>query len=201
MDNIIPEQQTGIETNTEHSVDATDREEAVSWYRIARRRLFDVNNWNEISGAGSSIFTITNEKGVETRENARTGLYFKIDVPGPGPAAGDGFDWVYIEEAGERGNDEAPEQLSFIRVRPCSNPANDKSDTAHFLKEAATSTFLVARKENRLIAGVYGRNEKPNTDADNIVDKIRNAVVGLGAVGGAAKIQWKSLVRGILDTR
>jgi hypothetical protein len=47
---------------------------------------------------------------------------------------------------------------------------------------------------------VHGRNEKPNTNSDAVADKIRNTLVGLGAIAGFSKIQWKNLVKGLIHT-
>jgi hypothetical protein len=46
---------------------------------------------------------------------------------------------------------------------------------------------------------VYGRNEKPNTKAETAVDKARNTAVATGAISGFAKLQWKSLVNGLVN--
>ena len=70
---------------------------------------------------------------------------------------------------------------------------------AHFLSDDATSTFIISRKNNTITASVHGRNEKPNTEAAGLLDKIRNAIVGTTAVAGISKIQWKLLVKGLLD--
>jgi hypothetical protein len=45
---------------------------------------------------------------------------------------------------------------------------------------------------------VYGRNEKPNTDTETLSDKARNAAVAGGAITGFSKLQWKSLVNGLV---
>ena len=58
----------------------------------------------------------------------------------------------------------------------------------------------VKLEDDLISAEVHGRNEKPNTSAENLPDKIRNAVVGIGAVAGFAKIQWQKLVKGLLNT-
>jgi hypothetical protein len=50
-------------------------------------------------------------------------------------------------------------------------------------------------------AEVHGRNEVPNTETDKTVDKVRNAVVGLGAITAFSAPQWKSLVKGLLDVK
>jgi hypothetical protein len=69
---------------------------------------------------------------------------------------------------------------------------------AHFFTEEATSNFMVKRVGNKVSAEVHGRNEKPNTEAEKLVDKARNTAVATGAVTGFAKLQWKSLVNGLI---
>ncbi|HTM97890.1 MAG TPA: hypothetical protein VL088_04070, partial [Pedobacter sp.] len=52
----------------------------------------------------------------------------------------------------------------------------------------------------RLIqAEVHGRNELPNLKAGSIVDKARNAIIGLGAILGISVLQWKLLTKGIVS--
>ena len=58
--------------------------------------------------------------------------------------------------------------------------------------------FVVKREQATVTAGVYGRNEKPNTKAETIVDKARNTTIATGAITGLAKLQWKSLVNGLV---
>ena len=122
--------------------------------------------------------------------------HFKIDIPGPGPVSGDGFDWVQVEAIEEKNSDE--EQSFTIKVRPATNPNNERKDVAHFFSEEATSCFTVKRKYTTITAGVYGRNEKPNTNTETTIDKARNTAIAKGAISGFAKLQWKSLVKGLV---
>ena len=85
-----------------------------------------------------------------------------------------------------------------MKVRPSEDPVK-KEGVAHFLQNQATSSFIVKRKDTIVTAEVHGRNEKPNTSAKKVTDKIRNALVGTAATTGISKIQWQKLVKGILD--
>jgi hypothetical protein len=127
---------------------------------------------------------------------AQKGDHFKIDIPGPGSVTGEGYDWVQIEEIVEE-RDEQSDSIA-IRVRPASNPRNEKSDVAHFFTNAATSNFIVKREGTKVSAAVRGRNEKPNTEAEAVIDKARNTAVATGAITGFSNYQWKSLVTGLL---
>ena len=85
-----------------------------------------------------------------------------------------------------------------MRVRPAHNPAEAGTDTAHFYEEEATSSFIVERSGTRVSAGVYGRNEVPNTKVYRLMDKLRNLIISLSTKLGFQKPQWKSLVVGLL---
>ena len=167
----IPEQESGAQSNTESEAVLPDEENAKTFFKTVRNRLLQVNGWQALAGAGTAEFQLCDGHGNEVPRNARPGDYFRIDIPGPGSATGGGDDWVRIEAI-----DDEPDCV-LIRVRPASNPQNSNPDIAHFFSEEATSNFLVRREGNRVIAGEYGRNEKPNTSAQKIGDKILNAAV------------------------
>lgn len=194
----IPEHHDGVDVNVEDSVVLSSIEEAKSFFNIVKERLLDVNHWKEWAGALSAGFHLTNEQGEEIDTPPRTGAFFKINIPAPGIVTGEGYDWVQIEEVREES--EADREYVAIRVRPAPSPVNENNDVAHFYTDEATSNFIARRDGNTVTAGVYGRNEKPNVkEADSLIDKIRNAVVGAGGVSGFSKLQWKALVSGLLQ--
>lgn len=196
-DDIVPEHYSGVATNTENSVSLPSVEEAKSFYEKVRRRLLDVNNWQKFAGAATAGFQLTDKKGNDVNRLVQKEDHFKIDIPGPGPVTGDGFDWVQVEAIEEK--DDSEEQSISIKVRPATNPNNERKDVAHFFSDEATSCFTVKREHTRVTAGVYGRNEKPNTKAEMAIDKARNAAIATGAITGFAKLQWKSLVNGLVS--
>ena len=192
----VPEQQTGVQTNTESSVDFLSAEEAKSFYEKVKSRLLQVNNWHQYAGKLTADFQLTDNAGNDVSRPVEKGDHFKIDIPGPGPGTGDGFDWVKVEAIEEKeGGDE---QSITVRVRPATNPNNERKDVAHFFSEEATSCFAVNRTGNTVTAAVYGRNEKPNTNAETLADKTRNTAIASGAISGFSKLQWKSLVKGLI---
>jgi hypothetical protein len=196
---IIPSQKDGGKKDIQHSVTAVDDDDARKLFVIAWNRLIDINNWGKISGPMSAKFQLTDHNVKEVNRTAEKNDYFKIDLPGPGPAEGKGFDWVIIEAIEEKSDTSGPYESIGIRVRPASDPTQNGENVAHFFDSDATSTFLVERHDKTVTASVFGRNEKPNTkDTDTVVDKIRNAVVGAGAIAGLSNIQWKSLVTGLI---
>ena len=191
-DELIPENEKGIETNTESSIELASEAEANEFYGRVKQRLLDINHWHDFAGTATADFRVTDGKGNEVNRPPRKGDFFKITIPGPGTITGEGHDWVQVEAIEENENEIA------IRVRPASNPLNEREDIAHFFSDEATSSFVVKKDNNKVTAAVYGRNEKPNLDTEKVVDKLRNAAVATGAVSGFSKLQWKSLVNGLI---
>ncbi|MBD0331251.1 MAG: hypothetical protein ICV66_01215 [Chitinophagaceae bacterium] len=192
----VPEQYTGSESNTEDSVTFNNEKQAKEFFRIVKNRLLYVNSWNQISGAASAKFCLTDKTGNYVNRSVTEGDHFEINIPAPGSVTGDGRDWVQVESVEENHNNS--EESVTIKVHPATNPRNKKSDVAHFFSEEASSSFIVKRKNNTITAGVYGRNEKPNTDAKSVIDKARNTAIAAGAIGGFSKLQWKNLLKGLL---
>jgi hypothetical protein len=195
----VPAQKKGTRLDVDHTVEAGTPEEAQRIFTSAAHRLLDINRWDKISGPLSSTFRLTDSQGGEVNRLAQPGDYFKINIPAPGSFSGEGYDWVRIEALIDRRNPSAAAESITLRVRPAANPQNADADTAHFFKDDATSSFMVERIGDRVIASVHGRNEEPNTDANRVIDKVRNALIALGAIAGFARPQWKALVKGLLD--
>jgi len=189
---VVPEHNNGIQTNTESSIELSNEKEAQKFYEEAKQRLLTINSWQLYAGNASADFSLTDDKGNPINRSPQKGDHFKIDIPGPGTDTGEGHDWVQVEAI------EEDEASIGIMVRPVTNPTNDRKDVAHFFSEDATSTFIVKREGKKILAGVYGRNEKPNTNTETLKDKLRNAAVATGAISGFSKLQWKSLVNGLI---
>lgn len=195
---LVPEQQKGAESNTEYSVTANNREEALDIFKSAYKRLLNINIWHKLAGVHSAEFELKGEHGEIENRLAQVNDHFKIDIPGPGTSAGEGFDWVRVEAIEDKKNTEGEEESFGMRVRSCRNPNNKEDGTAHFFTSDATSTFIIRRKNNTITAFIHGRNETPNTEAKKVIDKIRNAAIGSLAIAGASKIQWAPLAKGLL---
>ena len=196
---LIPQQHEGAQSETQSSKECADKIECDHLYEVVKQRLFSVNNWHDYAGKLTAVFQLTDENAEEVNRHVQKGDHFRIEIPAPGSQTGDGYDWVRVEEITE--GEEQGNKFTAMRVRPASNPGNDNKDVAHFFTDQATSSFVVKQEANKLIAAVYGRNEKPNTDAEKVIDKTRNALIASGAISGFSKLQWKSLVEGLLDVK
>jgi hypothetical protein len=195
----IPEHTGGVDVNVEDSVELGTKAEARGFFDLVKGRLVNVNQWKDWAGGLSATFQLTDERGQDIDTFPRKGNYVKINIPAPGIVSGEGYDWVLIEEVKEE--EEANREYVAIRVRPASSPLNTQEDVAHFYTDEATSNFIVKRDGTKVTAAVYGRNEKPNVKTETVIDKVRNAIVGTGAVTAFSKIQWKALVSGLLERK
>jgi hypothetical protein len=199
VEETIPQQIDGTAVNVEDSVQMPTAEDAKAFFTTVKARLLAVNKWKEWAGTLSAGFQLTDSKGIDVDHGPQVGNFFRINIPAPGIISGEGYDWVRVEEVKEEASPD--NEYVAVRVRPASSPTNDREDVAHFYTDDATSNFIVERKGSKVTAGVYGRNEKPNVDTETIVDKVRNAVVGTGAVTAFSKLQWKALVSGLLERK
>lgn len=200
-DKNIPEQQKGNQMDTLQEVSLKSVEEAKALFATAKKRLLNVSHWGEIANGFSSAFQLTSREGKEVDRPLQHGDFFKISIPAPGPESGKGEDWVQVENIQDETDAATDIEIISVRVRPASPPHTSGTATAHFFNEAATSTFVVKRKEKTVSAEVHGRNEIPNVQGEGILDTVRHAVVGLGAILGFSNRQWKNLVEGLVEQK
>ena len=194
----VPEQVTGDQTDNVHEHTASSSYEADKLYSLAVDRLLNVNQWGDVAGLVSATFRLTDTEGVLAKRNVWENDYIRIDIPGPGTEAGDGYDWVKVERIDESEDHESDTAYVSLTVRPASNPTNEKDETAHFFDDEATSTFIVRKDRNRVIAEIHGRNERPNNSSASKMDKLRNKVVAGSARTVFSNIQWSNLAKGFV---
>jgi hypothetical protein len=199
-DKLIPEKIEGKNNEVEESIICDSHEDAEKKFTDAVNKLLDINSWHQtVENSGASAeFRMFDRGGKSIKGNAKEGDYIRIDVPGPGPIAGSGFDWVCIEKIIDQRNADGENEMVGLKVRPCSDPASVDNDTAHFFTDEATSTFIIERTGKIVYSKYFGRNEVVNTET-NTPDKIRNSLIGLAAKFGFSEIQWKSLMKGFLN--
>jgi hypothetical protein len=195
----LPAQETGRQTDFTHEKTYDDLKAAHTGFKAAAGRLLSVNNWHEYAGTGSAKFTLCNNLGDELFGYAAEGFYFSIDLPAPGPDAGDGLEWVIIERITSGGSSKTAEEYLLMTVRPVPDPRKTAEEIAHFYKDVSTSTFIVSRDGRVVSAGAHGRNETPNNEDVDLHDKIRNTAIALMARVGFSGPQWKKLAKGVIE--
>jgi hypothetical protein len=197
---IVPLQKEGSKSDNLHTVICKNKPAAKKLYSKSSNRLLDVNNWGKIcNGITKAHFKLCDEMGKDVNRMAKRFDHLKIDVPGPGPLNGEGYDWVQIEETLNNTDSLNDTDLIGFRVRPTICPLNDSLSIAHFFTEKSTSTFLIRREGKVLTAEIHGRNEKPNERTENLLDTVRNKIIGTAAIIRFSDIQWKQLAVAFLS--
>jgi hypothetical protein len=198
-DQNIPLQKDGRQTDFAESVSLATNTEAHQTFVSAKAKLMDISNWHEYSGEGSAKFCLADNQGRALYRLAEVRDFISIDLPAtPGPSAGDGLEWVKIENIVEAGDSDTPEESITMIVRPVPAPDTDDEEVAHFYSSVSTSTFIVARYGTKVSAEAHGRNETPNNKGVNLHDTIRNTALALSARIGLSGMQWQKLVEGLL---
>jgi len=193
----IPAQREGIKTDTVSSIKHRSEKEAIEHFLIVKARLLNISEWDKVCGKASAVFKLTDADGNPVNRKPIRGDHIRIDLPAPKTDEGDGFEWVMIEQVDDQSGSSNEEYLS-IKVHPADNPLNNKEAVAHFFEPETSSTFVVKRNKSTIQAEVHGRNEMPNTHTDSVWGRIRNMIVAAGAMLGVSKLQWKSLVEGLI---
>lgn len=201
LESIIPENIKGKPSDIEHSVTLGNREKAIDVFRTAARRMLTINEWHRIESFISAVFVLTDATGQKLEGPAALGDFIKIDIQGPGPTAGDGYDWVYIEALEDNSNADAKEESVAMRVRACQQPGKETNNVAHFFTSEATSTFIIYRNQTAVTSFYHGRNEVLNTGTGKKLDKIRNAIMGSVALAGLSEVQWDTLTKSFLKQK
>ncbi|MEH3112873.1 hypothetical protein [Pedobacter terrae] len=192
---LVPQQLVGSQMDVVEERKLNSLIQAQEFFAAAEKRLLAVNEWGKISGL--SDFKVFTPEGKEAMRSAQKEDFIRIDIPGPGPLSGDGFDWVMVEEI--KSEHDGDQEMIGMCVRPCSSPLNQDKEVAHFLKDHAASTFIIRRDRIRVWAEEHGRNEQANVDDGTLIDRARNLIVGFSAKLGLSYPQWKLLVKGLLD--
>lgn len=200
-ENVLPPQKKGKESTTSKTIEAADIAKAHQLFASAKKRLLDINKWDEFSSLKLAKTSLTDSNGKVIQRNPVVGDFIRADLVGPGTVAGEGYDWVRIEAMDERKPGEEAGDFFALTVRPSSHPVAANQETAHFFTSDATNSFILERKGTIVNGYVIGRNEMPNTATSKIADKARNGAVAAASAMGFSEIQWKDFLNGVLDER
>jgi hypothetical protein len=195
---LIPVNEKGKPTDLEFSVTRHTVAEARHCYTKAVKRMLNPGIWHKLAGWASASFKLAGAKGEDLFRLVRQGDYIRIDIPGPGPVEGGGYDWVRVEKMEEYIDPGGQMEWTGMKVRPCGNPSSAASGAAHFFRDDATSTFIIERDGLKITAYYHGRNEVPNTSTLKLADNVRNALVAVGAMVSLSEAQWSALSKGFL---
>lgn len=198
MKNETSNESVGHSLTCEEKINFANHSEAFAHYIIMRERLLDINNWQALTGAFSAKFEIINMDGSKVNRILREGDYIRIDIPGPGLPSTGGYDWVRAYEIEEELAYKKAQMI--VRLQPSENPTQKgKNETAHFLKDMATSSLIIHLNDNAISIKYAGRKEIINLENECTLDNVRNFLVGMAIKTGINYPQWKSLIRAIIN--
>lgn len=152
----------GIDTNNSDSctISSTQLKNADNLFYKAAWKLVDVNNWANLMNIPGQDFHLYDGK---KRLNRAAAVGDLIRILLPLDPTGRSY-WVKIESV-EKSLKKKEKKLTVV-VRPTVNPFKNRKGTDitdHFFTNAATNTFSVTLKDNKIIASVNGRDEYANT--------------------------------------
>ncbi|WP_447767744.1 hypothetical protein [Sphingobacterium faecium] len=198
MKNIIPTQKEGNQLDCFESVEFSNTHIANQAFIKAAYNLLSINDWHKIAEVPAAVFQLVDSDGSSLERPLQLHDYIRIDIPGPGLPRTKGYDWVNVVNLESKNMNEY--KILSISLKPCPDPTQpDNKDTAHFFEGIATSTLILEQRNNSLLFQYAGRNEIPNTDNHQVIDNVRNFIMGLGAVLGASYPQWKALIKGFAN--
>lgn len=192
---LVPPQRSGKAIDAHASAVLNSEKTASVFFELVKNRLQHVNSWSVIAGKLSAEFQLVNKEGLEVFRKVKEGDYLRVDIMGPGGTSGGGYDWVRIEQL----DDDTEGQRFGFRVRPASHPTALRDIPDHFYDQNSTSTFQVVREGRKVIVAISDRNTKPNSQANNVVDVVRNRVVAWAAKARFSEIQWQLLADGLIS--
>lgn len=155
----------------------------------AKEKLFEVNQWSEISSITADFFLHDSNGQPKPTGKVAVGDYVKIVLPGPGPE-----NWVYVIQVVDEAN------KAEFTARPSANPLEQKQQTEHFFSESATSTFRVELAGTTITASQIGQNESVNNQEPQAGDRaVVNTLIASGGWLFYQKIQWQMLTDYLVD--
>ncbi|MBD8081514.1 hypothetical protein [Chryseobacterium caseinilyticum] len=189
----VPKQVKGGFHDSESFQKSETEEDVEMRFHHLKERFFSINQWKEYCPESRADFKLCNLNGNIVERLPQEGDYIRIDIPGPGGKEGRSFDWTVIDKI----DFDSPNRL-LIQCRPSPDPVKFNSKKiAHFYCDKSTSTFVIERNLDMLMAAVYGRNESPNLKS-GFINSARNVMIAVGGIFGLSKIQWECLAEGML---
>lgn len=194
---FVPKNTIGKQLDLVETIKGKTLGESIQIYEKACARLLNPSEWKQLCGILSASFVVVAGTNEEIKRPLQQHDLIRIDIVGPGPVAGEGYDWVQVEMLSLNNINTAEESLS-LTLRPTHKPGETSDSTAHFFSSEATSTFVIQRIGRSVIVEYFGRNEVSNLNNVGLFDSVRNTVAAAQARLGFSHMQWSALIKGLL---
>jgi len=196
MDTEILQQRAASSLNVETCIVALSQEHATELFSEATHRLLHINKWHTLPCSLLSELRLTDDKGFEVDRQVRENDYFIVNNPnGVG-------EWVKVERVFLQCDPSGPRETLTVRARPTSNPHVDGEELIR-----PSNTFKVTRQGLNITVSVHGKNDVAKDGDDDSFksywaagQETKRPDLTVGAIPGVARVQWRSLVHGILST-
>jgi hypothetical protein len=185
METEILQQRAANGLNVESSIVALSHEHASELFSTATQRLLNVKKWHTLPCSLLTELKLTDNNGSQVDRQVRENDYFIVNNN-----SGDG-EWVKVEMVFFQCDPSGPREVLTMRARPTCNPLTGEEDPIR-----PSNTFKVTRQGLNITATVYGKNESHST----FDQEAERPDLTVGAIPGVARVQWRSLVHGILST-
>lgn len=199
MSNLIPEQLEGKKTDIKHAEFFESREDAITCFNRAYKRMLNPRIWHDLSGVLSAGFHLQDESGKDPHRLAEEGDYLKIDIPGSVALPGSRNDWVKVALIENHADNNAEEESVGMKLIPSNAPTNKNEAANKFYGDNASSTFLITRTGNEVTSFYFGRNEITVTESDQGTDTVGHTVTSAGAFTYLTDTQWLVLINAFLQ--
>jgi hypothetical protein len=191
MKTEILAQRAAPSLNVETSIIALSLEHARELFRKATHRLLNISEWHTLPCSLLTALKLTDDNGLDVLDRqARENDYFVVN-----PDSG-AREWVRVEKVCLQKDPSGSREVVTLRARPSGQPCSDDAELARM-----SNTFEITRDGLNVTVSVYGQNEEDQRKQlfRNETDEARPDST-VGAIHGVARVQWRSLVNGILST-
>lgn len=165
-----------------------DEATAIQEFERSKKKLFDVNEWSNMSGINSSFQLYDNRGRRSTSKQPELGYYIKIVLPGTTMD-----NWVKITDI------HVEENLAEFIVHPSEQPkelGEGEAEVEHFFIKEASSTFRVKREGNTIYGYEIGKNEGINNQGEEAGERaLINTLIAEGGWAGVQALQWDKLTK------
>ncbi|MCU7613493.1 hypothetical protein N0B16_03505 [Chryseobacterium sp. GMJ5] len=192
----VPRQKRGGFHDTESILQLQSPQETDEKFKIVKRRLLAVNQWQYYAGDGSAEFKLCNQNAEIIESSPKIGNYIRINLSPSYAEKEDEYHWVIITDVIEVNTEKY--QKVLIECRPSKHPQNARNaEIEHFFSALASTTFIIDKEKNTIRTSVHGRNETPNFNT-SFAKKVKQILIGSRAILKMSKNQWQLLCDGLL---
>lgn len=194
---LIPSQMKGVCCNTIGKLPLQHPDQAKVKFEQLKNKLLSINIWNDYTDQTKANFKLYDFKGIPVSRFPVKGDLIKIKLSSYLSMLQRTDDWVEVLDVNQIiANDYS---CILLKLRPCSCPERQRPNTDHFFDCMATNTLILYVNSKKAYLSVHGRNEMPNLNPSNKLKILRNIVLANMGFIGFSKMQWQSLIDGLLS--